>query len=90
MSSDSKLKTTLDVAGRKLKISNLNKVFYSATGFTKGQMLNYYIRIAPLILPHLTNRPLTMKRYPNGAQGKFFYQKECPSPHPDWIKTIPI
>ncbi|TWH51571.1 non-homologous end-joining DNA ligase [Sporomusa sp. KB1] len=90
MPSDSKLKTTLEVAGRKLKVSNLAKVFYSATGFTKGEMLDYYIRIAPLILPHLANRPLTMKRYPNGAQGKFFYQKECPAPRPDWIKTIPI
>lgn len=90
MPNNNKLKTTLEVAGRKLKVSNLNKVFYSTTGFTKGQMLNYYIRIAPLLLPHLTNRPLTMKRYPNGAQGKFFYQKECPSPRPDWLKTIPV
>jgi len=90
MPSDNKLKTTLDVAGRKLKISNLDKVFYPATGFTKGQMLDYYIRIAPFLLPHLANRPLTMKRYPNGAQGKFFYQKECPAHRPEWVKTLPV
>lgn len=90
MPSDNQRKTTIEVAGRKLKVSNLDKVFYPATGFTKGQMLDYYIRIAPLLLPHLTNRPLTMKRYPHGAQGKFFYQKECPAHRPGWIKTIPV
>ncbi|MEL7634407.1 MULTISPECIES: non-homologous end-joining DNA ligase [Sporomusa] len=90
MPSDNKPKTGIEVAGRKLKVGNLDKIFYQATGFTKGQMLDYYIRIAPLLLPHLTNRPLTMKRYPHGAQGKFFYQKECPSPRPGWIKTIPV
>ena len=90
MPSNSKEKTQIDVAGRKLKIGNLDKTFYAATGFTKGQMLDYYIRIAPLLLPHLTNRPLTMKRYPNGAQGKFFYQKECPVHRPSWVKTIPV
>ncbi|SMC99062.1 non-homologous end-joining DNA ligase [Sporomusa malonica] len=90
MPSDNKGKTTIDIADRKLKIGNLDKIFYSATGFTKGQMLDYYIRIAPVLLPHLANRPLTMKRYPNGAQGKFFYQKECPAHRPEWIKTIPV
>ena len=90
MPSDTKLKTTLEIAGHQLKVSNLSKVFYSDTGFTKGHMLDYYIRIAPYLLPHLTNRPLTMKRYPNGAQGKFFYQKECPAHRPDWVKTIPV
>lgn len=90
MPNNTKSKTTIEVAGRKLKISNLDKVFYAAAGFTKGQMLDYYIRIAPVLLPHLANRPLTMKRYPNGALGKFFYQKECPAHRPDWIKTIPV
>lgn len=90
MPSSSKEKTQIDVAGRKLKIGNLDKTFYAATRFTKGQMLDYYIRIAPLLLPHLANRPLTMKRYPNGAQGKFFYQKECPVHRPSWVKTIPV
>ncbi|WP_425057835.1 Multifunctional non-homologous end joining protein LigD [Sporomusa carbonis] len=90
MPSNSKMKSTIDVAGRKLKIGNLDKIFYPATGFTKGQMLDYYIRIAPVLLPHLANRPLTMKRYPNGVDGKFFYQKDCPAHRPDWIKTIPV
>ncbi len=90
MPSDNKTRTTIDVGGHILKISNLDKVFYPATGFTKGQMLDYYIRIAPVLLPHLRNRPLTVKRYPNGAEGKFFYQKECPVHHPDWVKTIPV
>ncbi|WP_371381416.1 non-homologous end-joining DNA ligase [Sporomusa aerivorans] len=90
MPSDSKNKTIIDIAGHKLKIGNLDKVFYPATGFTKGQMLDYYIRIAPFLLPHLINRPLTMKRYPNGANGKFFYQKECPAHRPDWVRTIPV
>ncbi|QDR81136.1 non-homologous end-joining DNA ligase [Sporomusa termitida] len=90
MPSNNKTKTMIDIGGHKLKISNLDKVFYPATGFTKGQMLDYYIRIAPVLLPHLNNRPLTVKRYPNGAQGKFFYQKECPVHHPDWVKTIPV
>ncbi|SDE99525.1 non-homologous end-joining DNA ligase [Sporomusa acidovorans] len=90
MPNNNKTKTSIEVAGRTLKIGNLDKIFYSATGFTKGQMLDYYIRIAPVLLPHLANHPLTMKRYPHGAQGKFFYQKECPSPRPDWVKTIPV
>lgn len=90
MANNTKLKTTLEIAGHELKVSNLSKIFYSTTGFTKGHMLDYYIRIAPYLLPHLANRPLTMKRYPNGAQGKFFYQKECPAHRPGWIKTIPV
>lgn len=90
MPNDNKSKTMIDIDGRKLKLSNLDKTFYPNTGFTKGQMLDYYIRIAPVLLPHLANRPLTMKRYPNGAQGKFFYQKECPGHRPDWIDTIPV
>ncbi|BBB92609.1 MAG TPA: non-homologous end-joining DNA ligase [Methylomusa anaerophila] len=83
-------KTTIEVAGKKLKLANLNKVFYPLTGFTKGQMLDYYIRIAPVLLPHLANRPLTFKRYPNGVTGKFFYQKDCPVHRPEWVKTIPV
>lgn len=82
--------TTLTVEGTALKVSNLDKIFYQSTGFTKGQVLDYYIRIAPLLLPHLVNRPLTLKRYPHGATGKFFYQKECPASRPRWLKTTPI
>ncbi|MDD4601543.1 Multifunctional non-homologous end joining protein LigD [bioreactor metagenome] len=78
------------IDGVKLQVSNLNKVFYPDNGFTKGQMIDYYIRIAPALLPHLTGRPLTLKRYPNGAAGKFFYQKECPKSRPSWLPTVPV
>jgi bifunctional non-homologous end joining protein LigD len=77
----------VEVQGRQLKLSNLDKVFYPETGFTKGQVIDYYTRIAPVLLPHLHGRPLTMKRYPNGVEGKFFYEKECPSHRPPWVKT---
>ena len=77
----------VEVDGRELKLSNLDKVFYPKTGFTKGQVIDYYTRVAPVLLPHLEGRPLTMKRYPNGVEGKFFYEKECPKHRPDWVKT---
>jgi len=77
----------VEVEGRQLKLSNLDKVFYPEPGFTKGQVIDYYTRVAPVLLPHLRARPLTMKRYPNGVEGKFFYEKECPSHRPDWVKT---
>lgn len=77
----------LEVEGRQLKLSNLDKVFYPQTGFTKGQVIDYYTRVAPALLPHLEGRPLTMKRYPNGVEGKFFYEKECPKHRPEWVRT---
>jgi bifunctional non-homologous end joining protein LigD len=77
----------VEVDGRQLTLSNLDKVFYPETGFTKGQVINYYTRVAPVLLPHLEGRPLTMKRYPNGVEGKFFYEKECPKHRPDWVRT---
>jgi bifunctional non-homologous end joining protein LigD len=77
----------VEVDGKPLKLSNLDKVFYPKTGFTKGQVVDYYTRVAPAILPHLAGRPLTMKRYPNGVEGKFFYEKECPKHRPDWVRT---
>ena len=80
----------LEVEGRKLPVSNLNKVLYPKAGFTKGQVIDYYIRIAPVLLPHLKDRPLTMKRYPNGVEGMFFYEKNCPSHRPDWVKTAKV
>lgn len=82
--------TLVTIDGTQLKLSNLDKIFYPATGFTKGQTIDYYIRIAPVLLPHLSGRPLTMKRYPNGAASKFFYQKECPSSRPKWLPTVPV
>jgi bifunctional non-homologous end joining protein LigD len=80
----------VEVDGKQLKLSNLDKVFYPETGFTKGQVIDYYTRVAPALLPHLQGRPLTMKRYPNGVNGKFFYEKECPKHRPDWVRTKSI
>src|ERR1700750_2109750 len=83
-------KAELVVEGRKLSVSNLNKVLYPKVGFTKGQVIDYYIRIAPVLLPHLRDRPLTMKRYPNGVEHEFFYEKNCPSHRPKWVKTAKV
>ena len=75
------------MGGRPLAVSRLDKVFYPATGFTKGQVLDYYIRISRVLLPHLEQRPLTLKRYPNGVEGGFFYEKRCPPYRPAWLQT---
>jgi len=83
-------KAELIVEGKELSVSNLNKVLYPKVGFTKGQVIDYYIRIAPVLLPHLQDRPLTMKRYPNGVEGQFFYEKNCPSHRPKWVKTAKV
>jgi len=83
-------KAELVVEGKKLAVSNLNKVLYPKAGFTKGQVIDYYIRIAPLLLPHLKDRPLTMKRYPDGVEGDFFYEKNCPAHRPKWVKTAKV
>jgi bifunctional non-homologous end joining protein LigD len=83
-------KSELEVAGRKLVVSNLDKVLYPEAGFTKGQVIDYYIRIAPVLLPHLENRPITLKRYPDGVEGFFFYEKQCPSHRPKWLKTTKV
>jgi bifunctional non-homologous end joining protein LigD len=80
----------VEVEGRRLKLSNLDKVFYPAVGFTKGQVIDYYRRVAPALLPHLRDRPLTLKRYPDGVEGQFFYEKQCPSYAPDWIDTVTV
>jgi bifunctional non-homologous end joining protein LigD len=82
--------TTVDIEGRHLKLSNLDKVLYPEARFTKGQVIDYYVRIAPVLLPHLRGRPLTMKRYPNGVGGMFFYEKNCPSHRPEWVKTVKV
>lgn len=68
-------------------LSNLDKVLYPEVGFLKAQVIDYYIRIAPMLLPHLKNRPLMLKRYPEGVTGLHFYEKQCPSHRPDWIRT---
>jgi bifunctional non-homologous end joining protein LigD len=83
-------KAQLVVEGKKLSVSNLDKVLYPKAGFTKGQVIDYYIRIAPVVLPHLKDRPLTMKRYPDGVEGEFFYEKNCPAHRPKWVKTAKV
>jgi bifunctional non-homologous end joining protein LigD len=83
-------KTTLKVKGQTLAVSNLAKIYYPKVKFTKGDVLDYYIKIAPYVLPHLKGRPLTMKRYPNGVDAPFFYEKQCPRPRPDFVKTAKV
>jgi bifunctional non-homologous end joining protein LigD len=78
------------IRGKRLTLSNLDKVFYPKAGFTKAQVIDYYLRIAPVLLPHLRDRPLTLKRYPNGVEGEYFYEKNCPAHRPPWVKTAPI
>ena len=77
----------VEVEGRRLRLSNLDKVLYPEVGFTKGQVIEYYTRAAPFVLPHLRGRALTMKRYPNGVDGGHFYEKQCPSHRPDWVRS---
>lgn len=85
-----KASTTIEIGGRQLSLSNLEKVLYPAAGFTKAQLIDYYARIAPVLLPHLHDRPLTMKRYPEGVGEFFFYEKNCPKHRPDWVQTAKV
>ncbi len=77
----------ISTAGRRLRITNWDKVLFPETGFTKGDLVAYYARIAPAVLPHLHDRPLTLKRYPNGVDSQYFYEKQSPSHRPDWVAT---
>jgi bifunctional non-homologous end joining protein LigD len=79
-----------EVDGRELSVSNLDKVLYPKTGFTKGQVLDYYARIADVMLPHVANRPTTLRRYPHGVEGMSFYEKHAPEHQPEWIRTIEV
>jgi bifunctional non-homologous end joining protein LigD len=76
------------VEGRRLKLTNLDKVMYPKAGFTKGDVIDYYRRIAPVLLPHLEDRALTLKRYPNGVEGGHFFEKLCPTHRPEWVRTL--
>ena len=82
--------STIEIQGHNLKLSNLEKVLYPATGFTKKDVIDYYARIAPAILPHLAERALTRKRYPDGVDGEPFFEKNAPMHKPDWVKVAPI
>ncbi len=81
---------TLKVGKHSLKISNVDKVLYPGAEFTKGQVIDYYIRVARYILPHLKNRPVTLKRFPEGVRGKFFYEKNAPAFTPSWVKRVSV
>jgi bifunctional non-homologous end joining protein LigD len=78
------------VGGRVVHLTNLQKPFWPALGITKGDLLRYYERLAPVLLPHLTDRAMVMKRYPHGAGGPFFFMKRAPSPRPAWIRVCSI
>jgi bifunctional non-homologous end joining protein LigD len=83
-------KQQLKIGGRRIPISNAEKVLYTGGKFTKADVIDYYIRISPYLLPHLKNRPVTLKRYPNGVFGEFFYEKDAPAFTPAWVKTFPV
>jgi bifunctional non-homologous end joining protein LigD len=78
------------VEDRELTLSNLDKVLFPESGFTKGQLIDYYVKVAPAMLPHVADRPLTMKRYPDGVEKKYFYEKHVPSHAPDWVRTADV
>src|SRR5688572_15671586 len=80
----------LTVGGKRVKLTNLGKLFWRDAGITKRDLLQYYADVAPALLPHLRDRAMVMKRYPNGAKGKCFFMKRVPEPHPAWIETCAI
>ena len=83
-------KVAVQVDGRTLTLTNLAKVLYPATGFTKAEVLAYYQEVAPVLLPHIANRPLTLKRYPDGVEGEAFFAKHAPTHRPAWIRTVRV
>ena len=82
--------TLTTIEGRELSVSNLDKVLFPQSGFTKGQLIDFYVRVAPVMLPHLRERPLTMKRFPDGVEGKFFFEKHIPSHAPEWVPSVDV
>ena len=88
MARSSKQHLTID--GRDVPVSNLDKILFPRGPVTKAQVIDYYLRMSAHLLPHLKNRPVTLKRYPNGALGEFFYEKDAPSFTPDWVETFPV
>ena len=82
--------TRTTIGGRELLVSNLEKVLFPQSGFTKGQLIDYYVRVAPAMLPHLRERPLTMKRFPDGVEGKSFFEKHIPSHAPEWVQSVNV
>ncbi|MTV24321.1 ATP-dependent DNA ligase [Nitriliruptoraceae bacterium ZYF776] len=83
-------RTTVQVGGRELTVTNLDKVLYPATGTTKAEVLRYHLDVAEVMLPHLRGRPVTLKRFPDGVEGEGFFEKRCPSHAPDWLGTVQL
>jgi bifunctional non-homologous end joining protein LigD len=79
----------VEIEGHRLKVSNLDKVLYPDAGFTKAEVIDYYVRVAPAMLPHVADRGVTLRRYPNGVDEQSFFEKRCPSHRPEWIGTFP-
>ena len=82
-------KVQVEIGGRTLSVSNLDKVLYPEASFTKAEVIDYYVRIAPVLLAHLGDRGITMRRFPDGVDAGSFFEKRCPSHRPDWITTAP-
>jgi len=82
--------TQIEVDGRRVSVSNRDKVLFPATGFTKGDLIDYYLKAGPVILPHLEGRPLSMRRFPDGVEEGGFWSKRCPPHRPDWVQTVPV
>jgi bifunctional non-homologous end joining protein LigD len=80
----------IEVQGRRLRLSNRDKALYPDAGFTKGELIDYYTAVGPFLLPHLAGHPVTLKRYPNGVNEPYFYEKRCPTHRPEWVKTVPV
>lgn len=83
-------KADIEIDGRTLRLTNLDRVLYPETGFTKGDLIDYYAAVAPLMLPHLKDRPLSMRRFPEGVEADGFWEKQCPDHRPGWVKTAAI
>lgn len=80
--------TVVELEGERLRVRNLDKVLYPATGFTKAEVIDYYVRVAPAMLPHVAGRGVTLRRYPDGVDGPSFFEKRCPAHRPDFLKTV--
>src|SRR4051812_38145287 len=82
--------TELNIDGRRVKLTRLDKVLYPESRTTKADVIDYYVRISTFILPHLKDRPVTLKRYPDGVKGEPFWDKDAPTFAPEWVKTFPV
>jgi bifunctional non-homologous end joining protein LigD len=81
---------SVNIDGKRVKLTNIDKILYPSAGFTKGEVIDYYVQVAPTMLPHLKGRSLTMKRFPEGVDEAFFYEKRCPGYRPKWMETVTV